>query len=109
MAHPLEDLDDVMGLVSVHRQPVLVAMINAETDELKFLHVSEPSPVLEVVPPRSPRTTIKDFFSEAEHRDLVSFRVKYWQHSAVAHAIPVFDETVPARAVVSQQAGQATG
>ncbi|MGH3654637.1 hypothetical protein [Glutamicibacter sp.] len=91
MTQPSEALDDVMGLVSVHKGPVLVAMMEKATGELKFLHVSEPSPVLEVVPASAPRCKINGLFSHAERTGMATFRVKYWKYSAVAHAIPVFE------------------
>lgn len=93
MTQPSEPLDDVMGLVSVHKSPVLVAMAEMETGELKFLHISEPSAALQVVPPCGPRTRASDLFEQAEQTGMRTFRVKYWKHSAVAHAIPSFDET----------------
>lgn len=104
MTQPLEALDDVMGLVSVHKRPVLVAMLETQTDELKFLHISEPSPVLEVVPGSAPRSTISDLFGQAESSGMTPFRVKYWKHSAVAHAIPAFDANLPAHKFMAQEA-----
>lgn len=105
MTQPLEPLDDVMGLVSVHKRPVLVAMLETQTGELKFLHISEPSPVLEVVPASAPRSTIKDLFAQAEHSGMAAFRVKYWQYSAVAHAVPHFDANAPGHRYAAQESG----
>lgn len=108
MTQPLEPLDDVMGLVSVHRRPVLVAMVETQTDELKFLHISEPSPVLEVVRPSAPRTKIKDLFDEAEQNGMTSFRVKYWRYSAVAHAVPAFNSELLAGKYAAQHPGSSS-
>lgn len=41
MTQPSEPLEDVMGLVSIHRGAVLVAMIDGMTKDLRFVHVSE--------------------------------------------------------------------
>ncbi len=90
MTQPTEKLDDVMGLVSVHQGPVLVALTDPRTDVLKFLHISENSPALEVVKESDPGCLIGDLFHDAEHCGMKTFRVKYWKHSAVAHAIPFF-------------------
>lgn len=90
MTHPHEKLDDVMGLVSVHKGPVLVAMTETSTEELKFLHISEPSPALEVVTQSDPDSRISNLFQAAERSGMSTFRVKYWKYSSVAHAIPTF-------------------
>ena len=91
MTQPSEKLDDVMGLVSVHQGAVLVAMTEPCTDELRFLHISEPSPALKVVESCPPERAIISLFEQAERAGMSMFRVKYWKYSAVAHAIPVFD------------------
>jgi len=88
MAGAQELLDDVMGLVSVHGRAALIAMIDPRSDDLQFLHVSAPSPVLEIVTPAAARTRIASLFAAAEDEGMQTFRVKYWQHSAVAHLIP---------------------
>lgn len=91
MTQPSEKLDDVMGLVSVHQGPVLVAMTEPSTEDLRFLHISEPSPALMVVEPCRQDHAINNLFEQAERAGMSMFRVKYWKYSAVAHAIPVFD------------------
>ena len=58
------------------------------SDDLQFLHVSAPSPVLEIVTPAAARTRIASLFAAAQDEGMQTFRVKYWQHSAVAHLIP---------------------
>lgn len=88
MTGPREPLDDVMGLVSVHEGPSLVAMIDPISDQLRFLHVSLPTPVLQVVGLEAPGTIISSFFDRARRSGSVTFRVKYWPYSAVAHALP---------------------
>ncbi len=93
MAGTQELMDDVMGLVSVHGRAVLIAMIDPRSDDLQFLHVSAPSPALEVVAPAAARTRIDSLFTAAQDEGMKSFRVKYWQHSAVAHPIPAYHRT----------------
>ncbi|MNW30279.1 hypothetical protein D3C74_71610 [compost metagenome] len=105
MTQPLEALDDVMGLVSVHKRPVLVAMVEPQSEELKFLHISEPSPVLEVVQASAPRSKIKDLFGQAEHSGMAAFRVKYWQYTAIAHVVPPFDASMLGHRYATQEYG----
>jgi len=93
MAEHSELLDDVMGLVSVHEGPVMVAMLHPQEETLLFLHVSEPSAALEVVNAATSRTRISQLFTRAQETGRATFRVKYWKHSAVAHAIPAIKPT----------------
>lgn len=92
MAAEHELLDDVMGLVSLHGQPVLVAMLQQSTDKLMFIHVSEPHMALGSVQEAKADRRIDSFFEEVHAKDCVTFRVKYWKNSAVAHAIPEFQQ-----------------
>lgn len=87
-----ELLDDVMGLVSLHGQPVLVAMLQQSTDKLMFIHVSEPHMALGSVQEAKADSRIDSFFEEVHAKGYVTFRVKYWKNSAVAHAIPEFQQ-----------------
>ncbi|WP_333615312.1 hypothetical protein [Glutamicibacter sp.] len=89
MATPNEPLDDVMGLVSIHGRAVLVAMEDVETEDLRFVHVSMPCPFLHVVAATSSGTTTGSFFDRVKHESMVTFRVQYWKHSAVANAVPI--------------------
>ena len=70
--------------------------------------LDEPSPVLEVVPASAPRSTIKDLFAQAEHSGMAAFRVKYWQYSAVAHAVPHFDANAPGHSYAAQESGSSS-
>lgn len=97
MTQPAEKLDDVMGLVSVHQGPVLVALTDPRTDVLKFLHISEPTPALEVVAQSGPDCLIGELFQAAEHCGMKTFRAKYWKYSAVAHAVPYFADVEKAK------------
>lgn len=90
MATANELLSDVMGLVSVHGRAVLIAMASPETEELHFVHVSTPSPVLNEVAPSSADALVGSFFERVERESMVTFRVAYWKYSAVANAIPAF-------------------
>src|SRR5690606_35208964 len=90
MADPAELLNDVMGMVSMHGRSALVAMLDAGSDELKFLYVSTPNPVLKSVDPEEATTHIPEFFARTENQGAVTFRVKYWDSCAVALPIPVF-------------------
>lgn len=94
MAVPHESLNDVMGLVSMHNRSVLVAMLDAYSDTLKFLHLCVPNPALRCVAAEKDATQISDLFARAEREGLVTFRSKYWDASSVAHPIPIFE---PAR------------
>lgn len=90
MAEPAELLNDVMGMVSMHGRSALVAMLDAGSDELKFLYVSPPNPVLKSVDPEEATTHIPELFARTENQGAVTFRVKYWDSCAVALPIPVF-------------------
>lgn len=90
MAAPAETLNDVMGLVSLHGCSVLIAMIDGQSDELKFVHVSTPNPALRVVSLEQDRTRAQELFTRTENEGLVTFRVKYWESSAVAYPLPAF-------------------
>lgn len=92
-----ESVNDVMGLVSMHGRTVLVAMIDPATDELKLLHVSTPNQALKTVGVEADATQIGSLIARAELEGMVTFRVKYWQHSAVAHPIPSFRSTAAAK------------
>lgn len=89
MTVPTETVNDVMGLVSMHGKTALVAMIHPDTNELHFIHVCTPNQALRVVEIESEDITIFDLFNRAQVEGTVTFRVKYWQYSAVAHPIPV--------------------
>lgn len=88
MAVPTEPVNDVMGLVSMHGRPVLVAMLDPQLDELKFLYVSTPNPALRTVDQEKDSTPIQNLFARAEQDGLVTFRAKYWDASSVTHPIP---------------------
>lgn len=90
MATANELLSDVMGLVSVHGRAVLIAMANPETEELHFVHVSTPSPVLNEVAPSSADALVGSFFERVESESMETFRMAYWKYSAEANAIPKF-------------------
>lgn len=90
MTVPTEPVNDVMGLVSMHGRPVLVAMFDTTANELKFIYVSTPNPALQQVELEKESTQIQELFSRTEQEGLMTFRVKYWDCSAVAHPIPVF-------------------
>lgn len=85
-----ESVNDVMGLVSMHGRPVLVAMIEPVSDELKFLYVAMPNPALETVACEKDSELISNLFQRAELNGLVTFRSKYWESSTVTHPIPTF-------------------
>lgn len=91
MAVPSESLNDVMGLVSMHNRPVLIAMLDTRTDTLKFLHLCVPNPALRCVDAEDNAAQISDLFNRCEREGLVTFRSKYWEASSVAHPIPAFE------------------
>lgn len=88
ITHPKELLNDVMGLVSLHDRPVLVAMFDAVVNEVHLIHVSLPLSTLQLVDEVTPRARIDELFEQAKTAGRVTFRAKYWRHSAVAHPIP---------------------
>jgi len=90
MAAEHELLDDVMGLVSLHAQPVLVAMLEQRSGKLMFIHVSEPNENLHCVDLFAPGYRIDNFIQDVAAGGGMTFRVKYWKYSAVAHFIPEF-------------------
>ncbi len=90
MTAPTESVNDVMGLVSMHGRPVLVTMLDPQTDELKFLYVAMPNSALQTVGCELDSTTISVLFQRAELHGLVTIRSKYWEFSTVTHPVPVF-------------------
>lgn len=96
MSESHEALDDVMGLVSVHGRAVLIAMIDPRSEQLLFLHISAPNPALSIVNSVAEGTNISSLFEAAEHEGMMTFRVKYWKYSAVAHLIPAYQATATA-------------
>lgn len=88
VAQHTESLNDVMGLASMHPGPVFVATLEPVTGKLRFLYVSPANPSLQVVSVAHPERTLWDLFLEASAQIIATFRVKYWDRSAVAHALP---------------------
>ncbi|MFJ2620450.1 hypothetical protein [Glutamicibacter sp. NPDC087344] len=95
-----ESANDVMGLVSMHGRAVLVAMIDPSSKELKLIHISTPNQALKPVPVEADSVPIGSLFERAEREGTVTFRVKYWEYSAVAHPIPSF-QSIPSSAKMS--------
>lgn len=88
VAYPLELIDDVMGLMSLQEQSGLVASCEAGSHAIHLLHVSRPSSALITVEAVGPRARISHLFDQAKTNNSVTFRSKYWRHSAIAHLIP---------------------
>lgn len=86
MTQPTETVDEVMGLVSVHMGPALVALI--EDDELVFLHISETCDSLRIVDIVPDGLCVSQFLTMVRDGGHQTFRVKYWKYSAVAHVLP---------------------
>lgn len=93
MSESQEALEDVMALLSVHGRAVLVAMLDPRSADPLFLHVSAPNPALSIVNSVAQGTSIGALFEAAEHEGMMTFRVKYWKYSAVAHLIPAYRAT----------------
>ena len=91
MTQPSEPLEDVMGLVSIHRGAALVAMVDEVSQNLRFIHVSETSAALHIVEESASSMSFGIFFDALELTGVATFRVRYWKHSAVAHILPVMD------------------
>lgn len=103
MTQPSEPLEDVMGLVSIHRGAVLVAMIDEVSQNLRFIHVSETSPALHIVEESASNMSFGIFFDALELTGLATFRVRYWKHSAVANILPAMAPSDFQQATVYQR------
>lgn len=88
ITRPSEPLHDVMAMVSVHGRAVLVATLDPRSEELRMLHITTPQPALRVVTPAPSSMTIGEFLDRVASMTIVEFRVRFWQHTAVAHVIP---------------------
>lgn len=88
-----ELLDDVMGFVSIHDRAVLLAICEAESDNLELWHVTIPSPIFTRVAPLPPETTLGDLCVRNRLTRLLPFRVSFWAHSAAIHEVPCFIRT----------------
>lgn len=91
MAQPSDSFEDVIALASVHGRAVLLAMLEPVTGHLRLLHLSEPNSALQIVEPHKPETIIRVLFDEVQKSGMATFRIRYWQYSAVAHAVPRFE------------------
>ncbi len=89
-ASPQDQVEEIMGLVSVHGRAVLLAVSIPEYNELQLWHITIPSPIFDHVPPVSPGTTLGQLCIKQAHRRLRPFRVSFWNHSAAIHEIPCF-------------------
>ena len=103
MTQPSEPLEDVMGLVSVHPGAVLVAMVDENSQDLRFIHVSETSAALQVVEESAREMSFGNFVDALELSGMATFRVRYWKHSAVAHILPAVDPSEFQLATVYQR------
>lgn len=103
MTLPAEPLEDVMGLVSVHPGAVLVAMVDEDSQDLRFIHVSETSAALQVVEESARGMSFGNFVDALELSGVATFRIRYWKYSAVAHILPVFDPSEFQQATVYQR------
>ena len=97
-----EPLNDVMVLVGVHDYPLLLAMLEPRTQNLCLVHVTFCCPDLQVVPVVPDCYTAGQLHQEAVATSLLTFRAKYWEHSAVAHAYPEVTE-LPEWTAVDEQ------
>ncbi len=93
MADRAELLDDVMGFVSIHGRAVLLALGEAESDNLELWHITIPSPIFTRVAPLPPETTLGDLCVRNRQSRLSPFRVSFWAHSAAIHEVPCFIRT----------------
>lgn len=88
MTQPAESLNDAMGMVSLHGRAVLIAMLDAHTEELLMAHVTIPQAALTVTKAATDRLTMGEFFDHLTTQSIAEFRAKFWKHTAVAHKIP---------------------
>lgn len=90
IAEPSESFTDVMGLASVHGSPVLLVMLDPRTSELCLVHVSLPNAALNTVDAYPSGFTAQSFVEQVTKERVLSFRVKYWDCTAVAHRLPEY-------------------
>lgn len=88
MTRAAESVEDAMGMVSIHSQAALVAMLDPATRELRMLHVSTPQAALKKVRATPPGRTMGDLFEQLSSALIIELRVKFWNHTAVAQIIP---------------------
>lgn len=90
LAQPHEQLDGVMGLVSIHGRSAVVAIYDEPDDHLSFWFVSLPNPALEnvLVEPRG--RTVGEFIAPGTPDGARTFRIRHWAHSAITFEIPCY-------------------
>lgn len=86
-----EALETTMGLLSLHQRPALIAMAEPASDDLRLLYVSDLSRALKIVPCLPTQFSLWDLFKTTEVSGLLTFRVKQWKLSRMAHALPFFN------------------
>lgn len=82
-------VDDAVGLAWVHHGPMLVALSEGNGGKLPFIHVSDTSNALVLAEPRAAGAAFSEFFAAVELAGRPGFRVRCWQHRAVARIIHV--------------------
>ena len=87
-AEPGELLDDVMALVSLHCQPVLLAVYDADLSFLGLWRVSTPNPALPLAELQPPGRSVREFFAASIIDGALAFRVRHWACSALVYEIP---------------------
>src|SRR5699024_994140 len=90
LAQPHEQLDGVMGLVSIHGRSAVVVIYDEPDDHLSFWFVSLPNPALEnvLVEPRG--RTVGEFIAPGTPDGARTFRIRHWAHSAITFEIPCY-------------------
>ncbi|MFK0085388.1 hypothetical protein [Glutamicibacter sp. NPDC090743] len=88
MTQPTESLNDAMGMASIHGRAVLIAMLDPQTEALLMLYITPPQVALKVTKACADRLTMGEFFQRLSSATIAEFRVKFWNHTAVAHKIP---------------------
>lgn len=88
-ARPDDQVEEVMGFVSIHGRAVVLALTPAEIDDMELWHVTVPSPIFARVPPLLPGTTVGQLCARRSEDKLMAFRVGFWAHSAMIHEIPL--------------------
>lgn len=83
-----DQVEEIMGFVSVHGRAVLLAVGIQEYHELQLWHITIPSPIFDRVPPLPSGTILEQLCTRQAQNRLRPFRVSFWAHSAVIHEIP---------------------
>lgn len=102
MTQPAESLEDAMAMVSIHGRPVLLAMLDPDTVELQMMYLTPPQSALQIFGAAATGSTTGEFMEQVRAKGYVEFRVRQWQHTAVALAIEPCEGMLRAKPAASR-------